>query len=347
MKLVDSNRLDLDEDIGAYLGFQVRSPHYPDIPITARMLMQHTSSIFDSEAFHDSIMGGAQVSTQNLLERSSSYINARPGSSHLYTNFGYSVLGAVIEHISNMKLDAFARQVLFYPLGIDAAFHASNLNDTSNIATLYNYAHDVVRSVDALLESRSAGDIGQDQHIAQGGLMISAFDFAKILAMLGNGGIFLGERILSPEAVIEIHRTDVAGPGYKHGLSTRFTEGGTNGSGVINASVAVGDDDIDSLTVQSGERDDTEIWRYINVNGQSIPGDGFYWHTGSAHGVFAQYIYMAGSGTGGGESGAYASRGVVVVTTGASTGRMENGMINVCNHLSEIAWRGLRFNETD
>jgi len=346
MKLVDTDRLDLDEDIGAYLGYQVRSPHYPDIPITARMLLQHTSSIHDSDAFHESVMGGLQISTQSLLERERSYITGRPGSSHLYSNFGYSILGAIIEHVSGMKLDAFARQILFTPLDIDAAFHAANLDDASNIATLYDIGHSVVRSVDNLIESRREGDIGQDQHIAQGGLLISAFDFAKILAMLGNGGVFLDERILSQEAVVEIHRTDVSGPGYTHGLSTRFTVGGSAESAedVISA-VIIGDEDVDALAVSSGARDDTAIWRYAIINGLPAPSDGFFWHTGSAHGVFAQYIYLAGIDTNEGVGRVDANRGIVVITTGASTERMENGMINVCNHLSEIAWRGVGFSE--
>jgi len=346
MKLVDTGGLDLDEDISSYLGYQVRSPHYPDLPITSRMLLQHTSSIHDSAAFNDSIMGGARVSTESLLERGSSYMIARPGSTFIYSNFGYSVLAAVIEFISGMKLDAYAKQVLFDRLDIDAAFHAFNLNDNSNIAVLYDSAHNVIRTAEEQIDNNRPGDIGQDQHIAQGGLTISPFDYAKILAMLGNGGELFGDRILSSEAVAEIHRADVTGPGYMHGLSTRFTDGGdAELASEINAIVITGDEDVDSLTVQSGERDDTEIWRNITINGLTEPSEGFFWHTGSAHGVFAQYIYVAGSGTNEGAGGVFTSRGVVAVTTGASTGRMENGMINVCNHLSEIAWRGLGFNE--
>ena len=52
---------------------------------------------------------------------------------------------------------------------------------------------------------------------------------------------------------------------------------------------------------------------------------------------------MAGAGTEEGVLDINSSRGIVVITTGASTGRMSNGMINVCNHLAEIAWRGAGF----
>jgi len=354
MKLVDADRLDLDEDISTYLGYNVRSPHYPDIPITTRMLMQHTSSIHDSSEFHDSIMEGAQVSTQNLLSRGSSFMTARPGSTHIYTNFGYTVLGAVIEFVSGMKLDAFAREVLFDPLDIDAAFQAVNLNSTENLANLYDTGHGVVRSVDAQIASNRIGDIGQDRHLAQGNLLISAFDFAKILAMLGNGGAFLGERILSSEAVTQIHHADIAGPMFMQGLSSRFTDGGEIGGEIVADSVQIVDSaddtegtDGEHALVVDADRiiEDIEIWRYVTINGSSVPSNGFFWHTGSAHGVFAQYIYIAGSGTNEGIGGIDTSRGVVVLTTGASTGRAPNGMIDICNHLSQIAWQGLRFDE--
>jgi len=306
MRLVDEGKLDLDEDIETYLGYRVRHPDHPNSPITTRMLLQHTSSIFDSQAFHDSISGSVRVSTETLLSRSSSYWGVRPGAAFEYSNFGYTIVGAICEFVSGKKLDDFAREFLFDPLAIDASFLAANLRDTANIANLYDASHDVRRSVNIQIEQSRTGELGQDQHLAQGSLMISAFDYAKIVAMLGNGGVFQGVRILSQEAVSEIHNADFETAEYKQGLSSRFSNDGLLGL-----------------------------------------DNGYYWHTGSAYGVFAQYIYAASSGTDEGVGGANTSLGVVVVTTGASTGRSESGMINVCTHLAEIAWPGLGFDQLD
>ena len=361
MKLVETGMLDLDEDISTYLGYTVRNPDYPDIPITSRMLMQHTSTIYDSTAFNDSLMGRRVRSTETLLTGSSSFWDRHPGTAHQYSNFGFTVLGAVIEFASGMKLDSYAREVLFDPLDIDASFIAAGLNDTGNIAVLYNpgQGHTVARSVATQLSRDSMGELGQDQNLAQGGLMISAIDYAKILAMLGNGGVILGERILSEESVIEIHKADVEGPAYKQGLSTRFTAGRSEED--ISATVVTEDSDedlsdetddqlIDNTTTNDygiyrvrAVEEEHRIWRYVSIDGTQVPSGGFFWHTGSAHGIFAQYIYVAGSGTERGVVDANSSRGIVVVTTGASTDREENGMINVCTHLSGIAWLGLRF----
>ena len=47
MILYDKGDLDLDADINDYLPFKVTHPKYSDTPITAKMLLTHTSSISD------------------------------------------------------------------------------------------------------------------------------------------------------------------------------------------------------------------------------------------------------------------------------------------------------------
>ena len=63
--------------------------------------------------------------------------------------------------------------------------------------------------------------------------------------------------------------------------------------------------------------------------GDFLPGAGFYWHTGSAYGLFAQYIQS---------DIAILNRGVVVITTGAEADREPNGMVSVCTELSHMVW---------
>lgn len=47
MALVEDGRLDLDADINEYLPFEVHIPKTPDVPITMRILLTHTSAIRD------------------------------------------------------------------------------------------------------------------------------------------------------------------------------------------------------------------------------------------------------------------------------------------------------------
>ena len=43
MQLVEAGKIDLDEDVSRYLGFELRNPNFPDEKITVRMLASHTS----------------------------------------------------------------------------------------------------------------------------------------------------------------------------------------------------------------------------------------------------------------------------------------------------------------
>ena len=294
MILFDEGLLDLDTDISVYLGYEVKNSGYPDTAITTRMLMQHTSSIFDSGAFQSSRENDSSQSIRSLLdqstssERSSSFRRSEPGTNFEYSNFGYAVLGAVCENVAGKTLNTLAHDALFAPLGIDAAYLPATLHETGNIAVLYNDRHDVTRSVESQLLTSESEILGHDLHLAQGNLTISTVDYAKILAMLGNGGVYHDVKILSGESVRAINLANVKGAAYDQGLATRYTFG------------------------------------------DFVSGEGFYWHTGSAYGLFSQYLY---SGEG--------NRGVVVATTGAATSREPNGMVTVCSELSAVVWREL------
>jgi len=291
MVLVDRDMLDPDADISEYLGYEAGNPGYTDTPITSRMLMQHTSSIFDSRDFRTSRDNDTSRPLQQLIEDGTSFRRRVPGARFEYTNFGYSVLAAVCEKIYGKSFDILAREVLFEPLGIDAAYVPARLHDTANIAGIYNERHSLTLSVQNQLDITDSRQLGHDVHLAQGNLTISALDYAKILAMLGNNGSLHDIEVLSPESVRMVNNTHVRGESYYQGLGTR------------RSAVAF------------------------------MPEGEAFWHTGNAYGTFAQYLYSVDE----------KNRGIVIITTGARTGQLSDGMIRLCNEMSETAWRQLGF----
>ena len=284
MTLVEEGLLDLDADISDYLGFEAKNPFFPDTPITSRMLMQHTSSIYDTGAFQSGRQAYAADTTRRLLNDSTVHRERQPGTLHEYSDFGYAVLVAVCEEASGKLLDEIAAEALFRPMGIDAAFAPVNLQN-KNLATLYNSSHNQSRSVQTQLNHGASGALGHQHNLGIGNLTISALDFTRILVMLTEKGVYSGVRIISEESVREIHNTNVAAEHYRQGLSTRF-------------------------------------------QANAFMGEGVYWHTGSAYGVFTQFMYCMDTG-----------RAVVAVTTGTRGEREPNGMIKVCLALSEPVWR--------
>ena len=51
LQLVDKGIISLDDDVSNLIGFQIRNPHHPEIPITLRMVLSHTASIRDKEDY--------------------------------------------------------------------------------------------------------------------------------------------------------------------------------------------------------------------------------------------------------------------------------------------------------
>jgi CubicO group peptidase (beta-lactamase class C family) len=47
MRLVETGVIDLDEDVSAKLGWRLRDPAFPDVPITPRLLLSHRSELTD------------------------------------------------------------------------------------------------------------------------------------------------------------------------------------------------------------------------------------------------------------------------------------------------------------
>ncbi|MBQ6419676.1 MAG: serine hydrolase [Clostridia bacterium] len=220
MALEDRERVFDQADISGYFGYTCRNPYYPDTVITPRQIMTHTAS-FDTN--------GSFTLYDGMLARSAPYLWIDPGSDYLYSNLGIGVLSCLCERVSGKSLTTIAQEYLFQPLGIDAAFYASGLEDTSNLAALYG--EDGGFSVGDML-SWHEYPLGTGMNLAMGNLTISAKDYAKLLCMLMNGGKAPdGRQVLSEQSAAKMmrsyFRTEKFGVGYGVQLQTNVLDGKT------------------------------------------------------------------------------------------------------------------------
>ena len=150
MTLVEDGLVDLDADISNYIGFQLRNPNFPDIPITSRQLLAHTSSIRDGSHyfmglngdFRDFFIPNESEESASHYENGAHFANGEgknPGDYFTYSNLNFGILSGIIENITQTRMDLFVKETLFDPLGINASFSVCTLSDDnySSLATLY------------------------------------------------------------------------------------------------------------------------------------------------------------------------------------------------------------------
>ena len=119
MLLLDRGRLDLDARLGDILpGFVIgMEPGSGKQRVTLRMLLAHTSGLPAYATLFRT------CSTPDALLRATLRMNleATPGTRTEYSDFGFILLGKVIEILSGQPLDIFCAREIFAPLGLRTA----------------------------------------------------------------------------------------------------------------------------------------------------------------------------------------------------------------------------------
>jgi CubicO group peptidase (beta-lactamase class C family) len=196
-------------------------------PITLRDLLTHTAGVgygggvaadrWQAAGIQGWYFAHRDEPVRRTVERMAALpFDANPGERFVY---GYStdILGAVVEAVSGLTLDAFLRSRILDPLGMrDTHFYVPR-EKASRLATVYSLPQGgaLVRAPDG------AGMQAQGQYLdgprtsfsGGAGLVSTADDYARFLQMLLNGGSLDGVRLLSPTTVA-LMTTDHIGPRY-------------------------------------------------------------------------------------------------------------------------------------
>jgi len=253
MMLWEEGKFDLDDPISKYIpefknpqvlsGFQKDDTSYTTIPasseITIRQLLVHTSGIgyggvLDSDARFRMIYQKEGIFTGFTLEDISIEefvkklailpLHHNPGEKYTY-GFGLDVLGYFIEVVSDTPLDAFLKERLFDPLGMnDTWFHLpeDKINRLVSLQTKSKegeWIRSPVINDDWDYPIKGAKTL----YSGGGGLCGTAEDYAAFLQMYLNGGELNGIRFLSQKTVEYIMTNQIGDlwdedPGWFYGL---------------------------------------------------------------------------------------------------------------------------------
>jgi len=202
MQLYEAYCFDLDDDISIALGFPVRNPSFPDIPITYRMLLSHTSSLSDKGGYFTLDVIRPDI-TPDVSESFNDYA---PGTKYQYCNLGFNTLGTLVEIHSHERFDEYIRNNILDPLGVYASFNVNDL-DSTRFATIYTWEDGCfVPSPQAYNPRKQEIEKykwGRSTTLFSptGGMKISAPDLARHALVQINDGFLDGREILSAESV--------------------------------------------------------------------------------------------------------------------------------------------------
>lgn len=232
MLLVEEGRMGLDQPIADFLPAFARmtvqdtpdgsitAVHPAKTPITVRQLLTHTAglgyNIIQSgplrDAYNKAGLIGGQVSrlpipgmppitpapslaafADRLAELPLVY---EPGTRWSYS-VGLDLMGRVIEVVSGQAFDAFLKARLFDPLGMTSTFFQVPASEAGRLSTNYFPMGGVLLPIDP-----GTSSIYLDKPpmpYGGGGLVSSARDYDRFLAMLLGEGETGGVRIMKPE----------------------------------------------------------------------------------------------------------------------------------------------------
>jgi CubicO group peptidase (beta-lactamase class C family) len=216
MRLVQEGKVNLDDDVSAALGWNLRNAAYPDQPITLRHLLSHRSSLRDDgESYAIKYGGSVQTAMRSKAAFDPDHL---PGTYFQYANINYVVIASVMERASGQRFDKLMQELVIQPLALEACFGWSSCRPETAArgVTLYNIDGSErkdgadSRKADCpgssmtghqcLLEGYVLGTNGA-LFGPQGGLRISMADLAKIGQMLLNDGRHRGRLFLRPASV--------------------------------------------------------------------------------------------------------------------------------------------------
>lgn len=218
MRLVEQGKLDLDADVSTQLGWTLRNPAYPDVPITLRLLLSHRSSLTDAAGYYAVPLDG---DLRDITDQAKAWDAAHaPGTFHRYTNLNFPVVASVMEHATGERFDRLMQRLVLAPLGLHACYNWDSCDEATvaHAVVLYENGEPVkdndhgrkpacavvpARDGSCDLSTWKAGVNGA-LFSPQGGLRISANGLAKIGRMLLGDGMVDGVRLLTPASVREM-----------------------------------------------------------------------------------------------------------------------------------------------
>ena len=225
LMLVEADKLRLDDPVSRYI------PEFADArvfagvedgrirlaplerPITIHHLLTHTSGLF-GEAPHPTLepaydnLGDYQYALPELMRRLAEQpLVHQPGAGWRY-GWSHTVVGRVIEVVSDLPLDEYLASAIFDPLGmVDTGFRVPP-DKVDRLAAVYESVAGVLHRID----NADTHEITEHVPLLSGGAGCAStvLDYSRFTRMLLRHGDLDGVRLLKPDTVVQMTRNHLA-----------------------------------------------------------------------------------------------------------------------------------------
>ena len=230
MQLYEQGKLGLDDKLSKYISsfkspkviseYNSKDTTYTVVDakreVTIRDLLTHSSGIDYTDigsskmsAIYNkaNIPSGLGYFDANLVDRMTALgklpLAHQPGEKFTY-GLNSDVLGAVVEIISGMSLEAYFNKFIFEPMGMKDTYFNVPATKASRMPAVYteNEQKEIIEWPENFRKINSNYPLKTKTYFSGGaGLSSTAFDYAIFLDMLLNKGKYNGHQILSPRTV--------------------------------------------------------------------------------------------------------------------------------------------------
>jgi len=125
MRLVEEGRVDLDGDVNRYLK-TFKIPATFQQPITLRQLLEHRSGL-DDRFIGDGFRIGEQPPMRLLMQQVLPARVYAPSDVEFYSNYGYGLIGAVLEDVTGERFEDYMSATVLRPLKMNRSTFAQPL----------------------------------------------------------------------------------------------------------------------------------------------------------------------------------------------------------------------------
>ncbi len=200
IQLHEQGIVDLDEDISTYLPFALRSPNYPNTPITLRNILSHSSGLTNQQwrqFLYFSILNypnallNEYLLPEGIIYDDDVWGDWKPSEGSFYSSIGMEIAEYVVELTTNTSFADYCKTHIFQPLEMyNTSFKLNDLPAEQMMPTYFHFPFFYL-----------ALPAYENHNYAAGGMRTSLSDLSHILICMQNNGTYNHTQILSAHSI--------------------------------------------------------------------------------------------------------------------------------------------------